>query len=119
VTPEEALADLTELSRDVEVAVIVDGDAQVLASTLADGERAHRLGRAGLALLENADGVRRRADLPVGQLYAALRTGGVFVVRDAGRAIVATTGPETTAGLVLYDLGACLRALAEDSAPAA
>ena len=37
----------------------------------------------------------------------------MFVVRDGGRTIAATTGPAPTAGLVLYDLRTCLRQLAD------
>ena len=47
------------------------------------------------------------------QLEAALREGSVFVAREEGRSIVATTSPEPTSGLVFYDLKTCLRSLAE------
>jgi hypothetical protein len=33
----------------------------------------------------------------------------VFVVRSGGRTILATTRPDPTVGLVLYDLRSCLR----------
>ena len=45
------------------------------------------------------------------QLEVALKEGSVFVVRDGGRSIVATTGAGPTSGLVFYDLRTCLRAL--------
>jgi len=45
------------------------------------------------------------------QVDVATARGSVFVVRDDGRTIVATTAPEPTAGLVFYDLKTCLRAL--------
>ena len=48
-----ALADLTEISSQVEAAVLVDADGGVLASTVA-GAAGERLARAGLALLEMA-----------------------------------------------------------------
>ena len=41
---------------------------------------------------------------------------GVFVVRDGDRVAAATTVPEPTAGLVLYDLRTCLRRI-EEPAP--
>jgi hypothetical protein len=44
-------------------------------------------------------------------------TGSVFVVRDGGRTIVATTTPEPTVGLVFYDLKTCLRAIDADLEP--
>jgi len=43
--------------------------------------------------------------------------GSVFVVRDDGRLIAATTTPEPTVGLVFYDLKSCLRAAAPEDPP--
>jgi hypothetical protein len=40
----------------------------------------------------------------------------VFVVRDPDRAVVATTRPEPTVGLVFYDLKTCLRSAAAPGA---
>ena len=50
------------------------------------------------------------------QLEASTHEGSVFVVCDGPRRIVATTGPDPTAGLVFYDLKGCLRGAA--AAPA-
>ena len=47
----------------------------------------------------------------VAQLEAATVNGSVFVVRDGGRLIAATTTPEPTVGLVFYDLKTCLRSV--------
>ena len=47
----------------------------------------------------------------VSQLEAATAEGSVFVVRDGGRTIVATTRPEPTVGLVFYDLKTALRSI--------
>jgi hypothetical protein len=49
----------------------------------------------------------------VTQLEVALGSGSVFVVRDGGRLIVATTSPEPTVGLVFYDLKSCLRTITD------
>ena len=38
---------------------------------------------------------------------------GDFVLREGGWTIAATTGPQPTAGLVVYDLRTCLRELDE------
>ena len=40
-------------------------------------------------------------------------------LRDAARIVAATTVPEPTSALVLYDLRACLRGLAESEKPVA
>ena len=105
----QALADLTEISSQIETAVLVDAGGAVLGSTLEDEGRSQRIAEAALRLLEQA-GQAERA--PV-QLEAATPAGSVFVVRDAERTIVATTGPEPTDGLVFYDLKSCLRSVDE------
>jgi hypothetical protein len=64
------------------------------------------LAAAARALLEHAARVQGRAPAQVGVSTAE---GNVFVVRDDGRTIVATTTPEPAAGLVFYDLKACLQ----------
>jgi hypothetical protein len=104
-----ALTELTEISTQIETAVVLDREGTVLAATV-DDDRAGRLAGAALELFRTADEKRER-DLV--QLDAALQGGSVFVVRDADRLIAATTAPEPTVGLVFYDLKSCLRALSE------
>ena len=111
-----ALADLTEISSQVEAAVVLDDTGAVVASTLDDAERSARLAQAALDLLGASDKRFESGGRALTQLEAALREGSVFVARDEGRSIVATTSPEPTSGLVFYDLRTCLRALA-DSKP--
>ena len=50
-----ALADLTEISSQVEAAVVLDDAGAVVASTLDDAERSARLARAALDLLGASD----------------------------------------------------------------
>jgi predicted regulator of Ras-like GTPase activity (Roadblock/LC7/MglB family) len=107
-----ALADLTEISSQIEAAVLFDADGSVEGSTLADEARAQRLAEAAAQLLERAQGVRSE-DVAVTQVEAALADGCVFVVRDGDRRIAATTVANPTVGLVFYDLKSCLR----DSTP--
>jgi hypothetical protein len=108
----QALEDLTQISSQIEQAVVVGPDGSVLGSTFAGGER---LAGAAARLLEEADTARGRAPQ---QLEAATRDGSVFVLRESERTIVATTGPAPTVGLVFYDLKSCLKAAGE-TAPAA
>ena len=113
-----ALADLTEISSQVEAAVVLDDAGAVVASTLDDAEHSARLARAALDLLGGADKRFESDGRALTQLEAALREGSVFVAREEGRSIVATTSPEPTSGLVFYDLKTCLRSLAQsESAP--
>jgi predicted regulator of Ras-like GTPase activity (Roadblock/LC7/MglB family) len=108
-----ALADLTEISSQVEAAVVFDDDGTVLASTLADGAPSERLARAALDLLGVAREQATGGVRSLTQLEVALRDGSLFVARDQDRSIVATTGADPTSGLVFYDLKTCLRALVE------
>ena len=101
----QALAELTEISSEIETAAIADQQGNVTATTHQSGDA---LAAAGRALLEHAARVQGREPA---QVDVATARGSVFVVRDDGRTIVATTAPEPTAGLVFYDLKTCLRAL--------
>jgi len=112
---EQALAELTELSTQVESAVVFDGAGKVIASTLADEVRSREVARIALELAEAAAGAR--PSLPdeqsLVQVEVAMRAGSAFLVRHEGRLIAATTSPEPTVGLVFYDLRTCLRTIAE------
>jgi hypothetical protein len=107
----QSLADLIQISSQIRAAVIVDELGAVAGSTLADGTA---LAEAGQALLADAAGLRNGAE-PT-QLEAATEAGSVFVLREGGRTIVATTGLAPTVGLVFYDLKSSLRAV-EAAAP--
>ena len=112
-----ALADLTELSAQIERAAILDGEGSVVASTFADDERARRFADGARRLVKAADGAREGRGLGgLTQLEAATLGGSVFVVRNGGRMIVATTRPEPTVGLVFYDLKHCLKAVGDAAA---
>src|SRR5438552_4530164 len=108
----QALADLTEISSQVEDNAIVAADGSVLASTLGDDERAKRFAEGAQHLVEAAEAVREARGLPgLAQLEAATLDGSVFVVRDGGLTIAATTRPDPTVGLVFYDLKHALRSV--------
>src|SRR3989440_10505120 len=106
----QALADLTEISSQIESAALFGEDGEVGASTFADEERAQAFARAARELLDAAAGLRSSAS--PNQVEIATAEGSVFVVRDDGRLIAAPTTPEPTVGLVFYDLKSCLRTAA-------
>jgi predicted regulator of Ras-like GTPase activity (Roadblock/LC7/MglB family) len=108
---QQALADLTEISSQVEVAAILDGAGAVVASTLSDPAAAERLGALAARLLEAASAAGA-AGAELAQLEVAQEEGSVFLVRDAERAIVAVTRSQPTVGLVFYDLKSALRSAA-------
>jgi predicted regulator of Ras-like GTPase activity (Roadblock/LC7/MglB family) len=111
----QALADLTEISSQIEAAVLFDDQGGVTGSTLSDEGRSGELARTAMELLDAAAEVHAGAG-SLNQLEAATLDGSVFVVRDGERRIVATTGPAPTVGLVFYDLKSCLRGVAEEPA---
>jgi hypothetical protein len=106
----QALADLTEISSQIESAALFGESGDVDASTFAEADRAQAFVRAARELLDAAAGLRSSAS--PNQVEVATAEGSIFVVRDDGRLIAATTTPEPTVGLVFYDLKSCLRAAA-------
>lgn len=109
--PVEALAELTELSSQVEDAAILGESGFVLAST-GSPERGEQLARAAAELLAVSADVRQDGP-PVARVEVALEGGSVIVVREGGRTAVATTVPDPTAALVVYDLRTALRRVAD------
>jgi hypothetical protein len=109
----QALADLAEISSQIQAAVLFDESGAVEGSTLADEESGKALAAAAGRLLDAVDGLASDGEA-VTQLEAATGDGSVFVVRDGARRIAATTGPAPTVGLVFYDLKSCLRGAAEE-----
>jgi predicted regulator of Ras-like GTPase activity (Roadblock/LC7/MglB family) len=112
--PHEALAELLTLSSQIEDVAILGGSGFVLASSGAP-ERGEQLARVAADLLAAAADVRPSGE--VSRVEVSLGEGSVFVVVEGSRTAVATTVPEPTAGLVLYDLRTTLRRLEEAPAP--
>jgi len=112
VDVDQALADLTEISSQIESAVVLAGDGSLLGSTVADGERARELAASARELLAAAEATPQGAGRRLAQLEISTAEGSVFVVRDEERAIAAVTSPEPTVGLVFYDLKSALRSIA-------
>ena len=109
----QALADLTEISSQIEAAVLFDDQGTVVGSTLSGAQAAEAFARSAATLLEDAAAFRS-TDAQLTQLEASTQNGSVFVVRDGSHLIAATTGPSPTVGLVFYDLKSCLRGAAAD-----
>ena len=115
---QQALADLTEISSQIQAAVVFDESGKVGGSTLGDSGRADQLARTAAQLLAAAEEVKP-GESPLTQLEVATGEGSVFVVREGQTSIAATTGSNPTVGLVFYDLKSALRSLkAPTRAPA-
>ncbi len=106
----QALAELAELSSQVERAVVLDAKGTALAST---GDEGDALARSALELLASAGELHPSAG-EVTRAEVELAEGGLFVLREGGRTIAATTGPNPTSGLVAYDLRTCLQGIDEE-----
>jgi predicted regulator of Ras-like GTPase activity (Roadblock/LC7/MglB family) len=107
-----ALADLLEISPQIEAAAVMTEDGEPVGSVGIPESRAGALARSVRELLEGASSFRREGR--VTQLHAELADGDVFAVTGAaGLTIVAVTGDRTSPGLVFYDLKRCLTAVDE------
>jgi predicted regulator of Ras-like GTPase activity (Roadblock/LC7/MglB family) len=115
---QQALADLTEISSQIQAAVVFDDGGKLAASTLGDSPRADELARAASGLLAAADEIKT-GENALTQLEVATGEGSVFVVRAGKMVIAATTGSNPTAGLVFYDLKSALRTVKPAAKPAA
>ena len=104
----QAIADLTEISPQVQRVVVIAADGSIVGSN-ADPTAAQKLVDGATQLIGAAEELRPG----VSQLEAATSSGSVFVVRDGDRLIAATTSAEPTVALVFYDLKSCLRAIDE------
>ena len=110
--PSAALAELTEISSQIEAAVLFDADGKVVAATIAE-DRAERVATSAKALLEQAGQI---GEGELTQIEASTGDGSLFVVKDGPTMIAASTSAEPTAGLVFYDLKSALRAAARPAA---
>jgi predicted regulator of Ras-like GTPase activity (Roadblock/LC7/MglB family) len=102
---ERALAFLNEMSPDMRGAAILAADGAVLA---ADGD-ANRWREDAAALFAAAD---RADEEPAEQIHIGTEQGEVFALRHAGLAAVAVTERFALASLLLFDMRALLRELA-------
>jgi len=107
---QQALADLTEISSQIQAAVVFDAKGKLAGSTLGDSGRAEALARTAGELLSAAEEIKT-GESPLTQLEVATSEGSVFVVREGTTSIAATTGSEPTVGLVFYDLKSALRSV--------
>jgi predicted regulator of Ras-like GTPase activity (Roadblock/LC7/MglB family) len=112
----QALADLTEISAQIDAAVLAGADGSVVASTFQQEGRGEELARAAVELLAAAGEARGDSGAPeLVQIQAATPRGSLFVVRDGGHVVAAVTGSKPTVGLVFYDLKTCLRMLEREA----
>ena len=107
--PAQALAELRELSSQITSAVVLDADGAVLASSPEGAASATALAASALELVAAASDLGQARD--VTRVEVELDEGAFFVVREGERTVAATTGPNPTSGLVVYDLRTCAQSI--------
>jgi len=119
VNPTEAIAELKELSTQIETVVLAGHDGGVVAAQPA-GEDAGAIAADARDIVAAAEELRRDLGRErLAQVQVATPEGCVFVVLDGRHLVVATTGTDPTVGLVFYDLKTLLRQIGDDSQPVA
>jgi predicted regulator of Ras-like GTPase activity (Roadblock/LC7/MglB family) len=108
-----ALADLVEISPQIEAAAVVARDGELVGSVGVPEPRAGLLARAARELLDGAAAFRSQGR--VTQLHAELAGGDVFAVAADELAIVGVARQRATPGLIFYDLKRCLTAVADET----
>jgi predicted regulator of Ras-like GTPase activity (Roadblock/LC7/MglB family) len=109
-----ALADLLEISPQIEAAAVVRRDGELAGSVGVPLARETVLGRAVRELLDGAAAFRSEGGR-VTQVHAELADGDVFAVAGDELTVVAVVGGRATPGLVFYDLKRCLAAVADET----
>jgi hypothetical protein len=107
----QALAELTEISSQIELALIFDARGELVEATLADRPTAESLAFGAAALLActvQVGGPEREEPI---QVELAYPEGSLLLVREGDLRILAFTSPDPIAGLAFFELRACLRKL--------
>lgn len=107
----QAISELMEVSTQVTAAVVLGSDGAVLASSSAEPAQADALAGTARELVRAASELGGGRE--VTRVEVELGDGAVFVLGEGGRTVAARTGPEPSAGLVVYDLRTCLRSIEE------
>ena len=107
----QAISELMEVSTQVTAAVVLGSDGAVLASSSAEPAQADALAGTARELVRAASELGGGRE--VTRVEVELGDGAVFVLGESGQTVAARTGPEPSAGLVVYDLRSCLRSIEE------
>jgi predicted regulator of Ras-like GTPase activity (Roadblock/LC7/MglB family) len=105
----DALEQLTQVSEDVRAVVVFERGGEPIAATLPDDD-ARELAALGDAMLAYAATLREGA--AVRRLEAVTPEGGVYLLSEGDRAVIATAVPGALVGLVQHDLRTLLASLA-------
>ena len=104
----QALADLTEISAQIDAAVVASADGTVFAATVPED--------AAATLVRATSGLLREAGERAVGVEARTRDASVLAVRDGVHMVGALAAHGAASGLVFYDLRTCLRRLEDEAA---
>jgi predicted regulator of Ras-like GTPase activity (Roadblock/LC7/MglB family) len=108
----QAITELMQISTQVEAAVALGADGAVVASAPEGSSVVAALAGAALELVAAASEIGSGQEAT--RVEVELAGGAVFVLSESGRTVAATTGPEPSSGLVVYDLRTCLRSIEDE-----
>lgn len=108
----QALTELMQLSTQVEAAVVLGSDGAAIASSPEGSTVTETLAATALELIGAAFELGSKQE--VTRVEVELADVAIFVLSEGGRTAAAKTGPEPSAGLVVYDLRTCLRSIDDE-----
>jgi predicted regulator of Ras-like GTPase activity (Roadblock/LC7/MglB family) len=106
----QALRELMELSSQITAAIVFDAEGSVLATSPDDPAASSALAASTPELVAAAAELGADGS-DVTRVEVELDEGAVFVVREGGVTVAATTGSKPTSGLVVYDLRTCAQSI--------
>ena len=107
----QALAELTEISSQIELALIFDLRGELIEATITDRQRAESMAFAAAALLACTTQIAGPERDEPAQVELAYPEASILLVREGDLRILALTTPEPISGLAFFELRACLRKL--------
>lgn len=110
---EQALAELTEISSQIELALIFDPRGELIGTTLADQRVAESLAFGATALFACSRRVAAEERGEPTQIELTYPEGSVLLVREGDLRIFAVASPDLIAGLAFFELRTCLKKLVD------
>jgi predicted regulator of Ras-like GTPase activity (Roadblock/LC7/MglB family) len=108
---ERALSELTEISSQIELALIFDSRGELIGTTLADRRVAESLAFGATALFACTRRVAAEERGEPTQIELTYSEGSVLLVREGELRILAVASSDLIAGLAFFELRTCLQKL--------
>ena len=108
---EQALSELTEISSQIELALIFDSRGELIGTTLADRRVAESLAFGATALFACSRRVAAEERGEPIQIELTYAEGSILLAREGDLRILAVTSSDPIAGLAFFELKTCLQKL--------